>query len=344
MDDMEIDIIGEVEDYPALLGLMRLDKETRGKIFDMVLEDTILKATEPTVAHSSMGMNGNLDEEEGLSRVEPLALCLVSRDIYNETKDRYHNKITYAFPSCLSFLDVLSRWTYHKIRALQRVYIRATPIILSAPGRTPFMAEYHDEEMIEIGATLDLFKPDLRIEKLWIEDAIHFEGRGFPLDKQHASTGLQIHSLLLCDAWKGSLEYISAPMDDRFFVLPTGQPSSPFVESLWYRPSDRDELAACYYNMHLRSETQAADHLARHTSVVYRASRDPSTDYMSRKVPVPEFPSHALQVLREKLELVRWSRLRAHTNIVKERSRRMSVDLKKFPLHVGPEMRNGGVR
>ncbi|KAI9666794.1 MAG: hypothetical protein M1831_001570 [Alyxoria varia] len=318
--------------------LMNFALEIRQTIFDMVFEDTILKATAPRVDYEE------LDPSKGLSKIEPVALCLVSKQAYAETRTRYHGRVTYAFPSCFSFIDVLSQWNADKIRALKNVYLRATPLVFPAPLRAMYSVDFEGEMMLKIGPTLELFSPELKIEDLSIEDAIQSESRGFPRENQDISASIQIQSVMLNGCWTKYMEYISPPMEDSFTIMPAAHAQLLFARSFCFDIIDRQKLEEHHQHMRQLPDGDFDKAVARSMEARYRAWRDESVDYMARKVGVPEEPQHVLDTVRTYVKQDLWPELRHDYNLILPRSTIVTADPAEFPAYLGKHMRNGGIK
>ncbi|KAK4621233.1 hypothetical protein CLAFUW4_06748 [Fulvia fulva] len=101
-------------------------------------------------------------------------LKLVNRTFAKEIGDKWHQQVTYHFPSTVAFIDVLSQWPKEKISSLRHVHVCDTPLPLY-PIDQPGCYHTHD-----FSAAPPLF-PGLALDTLTVEN-IWLEPNGKPLD------------------------------------------------------------------------------------------------------------------------------------------------------------------
>ena len=187
---------------PTLDGL---PAELRLWIFDLFFRSTVLH-----VRHSEVVAGDGRRARTGNIRLmsappQPYEkLNLVCRKFNDEIGTSWHSKVTYHFPSTLSFLDVLSQWPARKISEFKNAVLVGTPILLPREWEEggAYNTSYFVPDILDmaIGLALDT----LTVENIWIEPTA---------ETRDPETRLfiykDIYKLLMSRGWK-ELRYVSS--------------------------------------------------------------------------------------------------------------------------------------
>lgn len=187
---------------------MSLPQELKDDILERTLFSTTVhvergKVREGFPADSDMEQTNHEMSVLPVVPDEITSLKLVCRTFAQSIGKKWHSRVTYYFPSTVSFIDVLSEWPAERIRSLRFAYVCDTPFTRKSFG---FLGQ-------SFFLVPSLF-PNLQLEKLVLRNMETLSTEAGPAE--HAISIYQgLHARIgmipFTRGWK-TLEYVSRPL------------------------------------------------------------------------------------------------------------------------------------
>ncbi|KAF2172683.1 hypothetical protein M409DRAFT_16645 [Zasmidium cellare ATCC 36951] len=204
--------------------ILTLPQELQDDILDRVLLSTTVHIEEGTrrdFSPDDEDMFGPLKRKltnTDISRLSDLpheiaSLKLVCRQFAKTVGGKWHSKVTYHFPSTISFIDILRQWPASKVSSLRYAYIRNFDCIIT--NDYGFMG-------MDISSALSFF-PGLQLDTLTVDNmALAPSGQNVAnRDAGYSIIHFELERLPFTNGWK-TLEYLSGPL----CLLPSQQRES----------------------------------------------------------------------------------------------------------------------
>ncbi|KAK4502020.1 hypothetical protein PRZ48_007831 [Zasmidium cellare] len=188
--------------------LLSLPQELQDDILDQVLFSTNIHINEG--ARHELPRDGPWDPFSNSDMAcladlpyEIASLKLVCHQFANTVGKKWHSKVTYLFPSTISFVDILKQWPAARVSALRYAYVRDYEFTVTFGS---FGTGMH------ISGVLCLF-PGLQLDTLTVENmALAPSGESVANgDGGYDLTEFNLMRLPFTNGWK-TLEYVSGPL------------------------------------------------------------------------------------------------------------------------------------
>ncbi|KAI9666793.1 MAG: hypothetical protein M1831_001569 [Alyxoria varia] len=349
--------------------LLDLPTELRQMIFDDVFHGTIVKATSPTVVSSCpVPKKGQPSEPREwtqqtrqrcnvatLSRCEAISLLLVCRQIYHDTRTRFHSRVTYAFPNCLAFCDVVSRWNEDQIRGVKNVYLRSASVFVKRTNMT--ITSFGTTAPVLIGTTFGLFSPHLQLEHLTLESCIEVNDNENMRLLYDWTRARDIEYTLSSKVWTASFSYIMPPPGYLYDIRIYGWETPDRATGARGETTRNEaELQEYLKGLPKNSEIAHENYVVRHMKLRFCAWRDHNfvfnavkeskaswtTKVISGTVPGLAARDETVCLVRSYIESGKWSELRQMPDFFASQSANVPFNPTNFPACPWSRMEDGG--